>query len=69
MKVDSAYISVKNRERAEAYWQQVLCVEPSIKNDTFTFFDINGFLFGLFDASTVSEKTDVVTTRVEPLTG
>ena len=56
MKVDSAYISVKDRKRAEAFWKQVFGVEPAMKNDSFTFFDLNGFMFGLFDASNLGEK-------------
>lgn len=56
MKVDSAYIAVKDRERAKSYRKRVFGFEPAMENDTFIFFDLDGFLFGLFDPSTVSEK-------------
>ncbi|MCP4428731.1 MAG: VOC family protein [Chloroflexi bacterium] len=56
MKVDSAYISVENRQRAETYWKRVFGTEPVMKNETFIFFDVGGFLFGLFDPSTVDEE-------------
>ncbi len=55
MRVDSAYISVKNRQRAETYWQRVFGTEPVMRNETFTFFDVGGFLFGLFDPSALNE--------------
>ncbi len=56
MRVDSAYISVRDRQRAEAYWKRVFSAEPVIRNETFTFFDVGGFLFGLFDPSAVDEE-------------
>ena len=56
MKVDSAYISVKDRKRAEAYWKRVFGIEPAMKSEIFTFFDLSGFLFGLFDSAAVAEN-------------
>ncbi len=55
MKVDSAYIAVKDRERAERFWEQIFLIGPAMKNETFTFFNIDGFMFGLFDPSNVDE--------------
>ncbi len=59
MKLDSAYLSVRNRLRAEKYWKHVFCAEPVMKNKTFTLFDVGGFLFGLFDPSTVDEEIQI----------
>ena len=56
MKVDAAYITVTDRDRAEAYWKKVFQSEPVMKNETFSFFDIGGFLLGLFDPSNIDEK-------------
>jgi len=56
MKIDSAYIAVSDRKRAEAFWQKVFQLKSSMSNDSFTFFDIDGFLFGLFDPTGTSEK-------------
>lgn len=56
MKIDAAYLSVKDRKRAEAYWSRVFGAPPVMKNETFTFFDVGGFLFGLFDPLSVDEE-------------
>jgi len=56
MKIDSAYVAVSDRKRAEAFWRKVFQLEPSMPNDSFIFFDIDGFLFGLFDPTATSES-------------
>ncbi len=56
MKIDSAYLAVIDRKRAESFWTEALQQQPSLSNDSFTFFDIDGFLFGLFDPASVSEQ-------------
>jgi predicted enzyme related to lactoylglutathione lyase len=56
MKIDSAYVAVSDRKRAEAFWGKVFQLEPCMSNGSFTFFDVDGFLFGLFDPAATSES-------------
>lgn len=70
MKVDSCYLAVRDRVRAEAFWKRVFDREPARENENFTFFDIDGFLFGLFDPASLDEgvrfgNNSVVCIRVD----
>ena len=57
MKVNSLYVSVKDRDRAKNFYQNILFKrEPSLETDRFVFFNIDGFLFGLFDPVVIGEK-------------
>lgn len=57
MKVNSLYVSVENRERAKNFYQNIIFErEPSLETDRFVFFNIDGFLFGLFDPTVTGEK-------------
>ena len=57
MKVNSLYVSIKDRDRAINFYQNILFKrEPSLETDRFVFFNIDGFLFGLFDPVVVGEK-------------
>ncbi|WP_114416539.1 VOC family protein [Marinospirillum perlucidum] len=56
MKPDAAYIAVQDRDRARSFWMQVFDREPALENDTFIFFDLDGFFFGLFDPAAVDEE-------------
>ena len=56
MKINSLYISVKDRERARNFYQNIVFKrKPSLETDRFTFFNIDGFLFGLFDPAVTGE--------------
>lgn len=57
MKVNSLYVSVEDRERAKNFYQNIIFErEPSLETDRFVFFNIDGFLFGLFDPTVTGEK-------------
>jgi predicted enzyme related to lactoylglutathione lyase len=57
MKINSLYVSVKDRDRAKDFYQNIIFErEPSLETDRFVFFNIDGFLFGLFDPIVTGEK-------------
>jgi predicted enzyme related to lactoylglutathione lyase len=57
MKINSLYVSVKDRDRAKDFYQNIIFeCEPSLETDRFVFFNIDGFLFGLFDPIVTGEK-------------
>lgn len=57
MKVNSLYVAVKDRQRAKEFYQNIIFErKPSLETDRFVFFDIDGFLFGLFDPVVTGEK-------------
>ena len=57
MKVNSLYVCVKDLERAKKLYQDVIFDrKSSLETDRFVFFDIDGFLFGLFDPKITGEK-------------
>jgi predicted enzyme related to lactoylglutathione lyase len=57
MKINSLYVSVKDRNRAKNFYQNIIFErEPSLITDRFVFFNIDGFLFGLFDPIVIGEK-------------
>ena len=57
MKVNSLYVSVKDRPRALNLYQNIIFErEPYLETDRFVFFNIEGFLFGLFDSTVTGEK-------------
>ncbi len=57
MKINSLYISVKDRDRAKNFYQNIIFErKPSLETDRFVFFNIDGFLFGLFDPIVTGEK-------------
>ena len=59
MKVNSLYVSVKNRDRAKNFYQNIIFkCEPSLETDRFVFFNLDGFLFGLFDPLITGEKVE-----------
>ena len=59
MKVNSLYVSVKNRDRARNFYQSIIFKrKPSLETDRFVFFNIDGFLFGLFDPVVTGEKVE-----------
>jgi predicted enzyme related to lactoylglutathione lyase len=57
MKINSLYVSVKDRDRAKNFYQNIIFErKPSLETDRFVFFNIDGFLFGLFDPTVTGEK-------------
>lgn len=57
MKVNSLYVCVKNIERVRKFYQDVIFErKPSLETDRFIFFDLDGFLFGLFNPQITGEK-------------
>ena len=59
MKVNSLYVAVKNRDRAKNFYQNTIFNrKPSLETDRFVFFDLDGFLFGLFDPVVTGEKIE-----------
>lgn len=59
MKVNSLYVAIKDRNRAKDFFQNIIFKrQPSLETDRFVFFDIEGFLFGLFDPLVTGEKVE-----------
>ena len=57
MKLNSLYVAVKDFGRAKAFYESIIFRrEPSLTTDRFVFFDLDGFLFGLFDPSVTGEE-------------
>ena len=57
MKMNSLYVAVKDLERAKTFYERTIFrQEPSLTTDRFIFFDLNGFLFGLFDPAMTGEE-------------
>lgn len=58
MKLPALYIAVRDRDRAEAFYRRFFDAEPSMRNEEFTFFEVGGFQFGLFDPSHSGESVE-----------
>lgn len=59
MKINSLYVAVHNRERAKEFYSKVFNCNPFLENQTFVFFDVNGFIFGLFDYKNADEAKNM----------
>lgn len=55
MKINSLYVAVHNRERAKGFYSKVFDCDPFLENQKFVFFDVSGFIFGLFDYKNADE--------------
>lgn len=64
MKLDSIYVAVTDRGRSERFYADLFGTEACIRNDTFTFFNVGGVLFGLFDPASVDEGVTMGTNCV-----
>ncbi|NES64432.1 MAG: hypothetical protein F6K24_03745 [Okeania sp. SIO2D1] len=57
MKVNSLYVAAKDFERAKiCYAETIFQKSPDIETDRFVFFDLNGFLFGIFNPTITGEE-------------
>ena len=57
MKVNSLYVTAKDFERAKKCYTDVIFErDPSMTTDRFAFYDLDGFLFGVFDPTVTDEK-------------
>lgn len=56
MKINSAYICVKNMERAVKFYEKLFNQPVSKKDETFSCFDIHGFRLFLFNNQKVNEN-------------
>jgi predicted enzyme related to lactoylglutathione lyase len=54
--LNSAYICVRNMDRAIDFYEKFLEQKVEIRDTTYSRFNINGFRLGLFNPSTVNEK-------------
>ena len=56
MKVNALYVAARDFGRAKkCYAETIFQRDPAMTSDRFAFFDIDGFLFGVFDASFAGE--------------
>jgi len=56
MRLNSAYICVKNMNRAIDFYQKFLGKRVTVRDDIFSIFDFHGFRLCLFNNSKVGEK-------------
>lgn len=56
MKLNSAYLCVKNMDRAIAFYEKFLEQPVKVKDEIFSIFDFNGFRLCLFAPDKVKEK-------------
>lgn len=58
MKLDSVYVVVTEMAAARAFYAEIFARQPTLVDDRFSGFDLDGFLFGLFSASHFGEAVD-----------
>ena len=57
MKMNSLYVTVEDFNRAKVFYENVIFErKPSLTTDRFVFFDLDGFLFGLFNPAVTGEE-------------
>ncbi|OGH37204.1 MAG: glyoxalase [Candidatus Levybacteria bacterium RIFCSPLOWO2_01_FULL_36_10] len=56
MKLNSAYLCVKNMDRATAFYEKFLEQSVKVKSEVFSIFNFNGFRLCLFAPDKVKEK-------------
>ncbi|MDJ0784814.1 MAG: hypothetical protein QNJ22_22810 [Desulfosarcinaceae bacterium] len=55
-KINSLYVAAVDMDRAENFYSSLIFnTEPKFKTDRFVFYEINGFLFGIFDPRITDE--------------
>ena len=55
-KISSLYICVKDMERAIQFYEELFDQPVTVRDETYSVFDINGFRYGLFAYQTMDEN-------------